>query len=119
MPFVNTNKVIRIRIFLDTLAIDENGPDDGVDRGSSGRRKRVKQRILFRLSASGSSMVRAGTPIPDNELTITNAILGVEDVTGVDNVKFRVDDKRRAFYAARVLTIFGPTEVGPIEVNRP
>ena len=103
---------------MDSLGIsDETGQVEVLTRVHSVA-ARVRERVLFRLGEWFLD-AQAGTPFPDTEQIVTNSILEVDDVTGVRNVEFTVDAKRQAFYTAEVLTVFGPTTVGPIHVNRP
>ena len=103
---------------VDSIGISDTSGEVEVLTRVHSAAARVKERILFRLGEWFLD-AQAGTPFPDNERIVTNAILEVEDVTGVRNVSFEVDAQRRAYYSAEVLTIFGPTTVGPIHVNRP
>ena len=107
-----------------TLSVSQiEGSVDDLDgtivTGVESVRQRVVQRIRFRLGSWFLALLR-GTPYSPEIFgrqsvlglatrTITDTILGVEDVTGVSGIESTLNaDARIMSYSATVSTIYGP-----------
>ena len=110
-----------------TLAVvpgADDGPDDltgAVTDGLEALRQRITQRLrfergtwIFAPAAGFPPIIGHETTIPLAQRAITEAIRdeGGDEITSIEDVTVSLDRDTRVFrYAARVVTIYGPTSL--------